>query len=298
MKKTLAQRKYKDSTFRSLFKNKRRLLELYNAIDGTSYTDPRQIELNTLASSIFCGVRNDISFKIAGKTVVLIEHQSSLNPNMPLRMAVYFFEILKGIVEGGKLHDSAPVKIPSPQFVVLYNGTDNYPAEGELKLSDAFEESGNNRRFMEAWVRIININKGCNPKLEDKSPSLAGYCTFVAKAREFERKLRQKGLEEKAARTEAVKKAVKYCMKRDILLDYLKKNSLEVVDMSSFFNCTLKNYKAICRREAQREAKMEALAEGRAEGTSQVAKAMKVAGETVSKIMDYTGLSRREIAAL
>jgi hypothetical protein len=189
-------------------------------------------------------------------------------------------------VEGDKLHDSTPVKIPAPQFVVLYNGTDDYPSEGELKLSDAFEESGNNRRFMEAWVRIININKGCNPKLEDKSPSLAGYCTFVAKAREFERKLRQKGLEEKAARTEAVKKAVKYCMKRDILLDYLKKNSLEVADMSSFFNCTLKNYKAICRRE------------GRAEGTSQVAKAMKAAGDTVSKIMSCTGLSRREISAL
>ncbi|MDR3000429.1 MAG: hypothetical protein LBU89_04105, partial [Fibromonadaceae bacterium] len=84
MKKTKAKREYKDSVFTSLFKDKRRLLELYNAIEGTTYNDPEQIEINTLSSSLFGGIRNDISFRIGNQTIVLIEHQSSLNRNMPL----------------------------------------------------------------------------------------------------------------------------------------------------------------------------------------------------------------------
>jgi len=219
-----AKRKYKDSVFTSLFKDKKRLLELYNAIEGTSYKDPNIITINTLDGVLFPNRQNDISFTIGGKLVVLIEHQSSINENMPLRFLIYISKVYEKIIDPKSIYKHNLLKIPRPEFIVLYNGIDKYPREKILKLSDAFEQLGIKKApELELSVRVLNINKGHNPKLEQRSKNLAGYSAFVAKVREFQ--------SSGNLLKEAIEKAVVYCIDKGILRDYLRQNSSEVVNM-------------------------------------------------------------------
>jgi len=243
-----AKRKYKDSVFTSLFKDKKRLLELYNAIEGTSYKDPNIININTLEGVLFANRHNDISFTIGGKLVVLIEHQSSINENMPLRFLIYVSKVYEKIIDPKVIYRQNLIKIPRPEFIVLYNGVDKYPKEKTLKLSDAFEQLGIKKApELELSVRVLNINKGHNPKLEQRSKNLAGYSAFVAKVREFQ----SSGNPLK----EAIEKAVVYCIDKGILRDYLRQNSSEVVNMLST-KFKLKDALAVAREEG--EAKGEA----------------------------------------
>ncbi|MDR0515708.1 MAG: Rpn family recombination-promoting nuclease/putative transposase, partial [Fibromonadaceae bacterium] len=182
-----AKRKFKDSVFTSLFSDKKRLLELYNAIEGTSYKDPNLININTLHGVLFPDRQNDISFTIGDKLVVLIEHQSSINENMPLRFLMYVSKIYEIITKPKDVYKQSLIKIPRPEFIVLYNGIEKYPKEKILKLSTAYEEGGKEKTpALELSVRVLNINKGHNPNLERKSKSLAGYSAFVAKVRELQ----------------------------------------------------------------------------------------------------------------
>ncbi|MDR0516645.1 MAG: Rpn family recombination-promoting nuclease/putative transposase [Fibromonadaceae bacterium] len=219
-----AKRKYKDSVFISLFSDKKRLLELYNAIEGTSYKDPNLININTLEGVLFPDRQNDISFTIGDKVVVLIEHQSSVNENMPLRFLIYISKVYEKIIDSDNIYKRDLIKIPMPEFIVLYNGVEKYPKEKTLKLSAAFEQAGIKKApELELTVRVLNINKGHNPKLEQRSKSLAGYSAFVAKVRE----LQSQGCSLK----DSVKDAVVYCINKGILQDYLRRNSSEVVNM-------------------------------------------------------------------
>jgi hypothetical protein len=238
-----AKRKFKDSMFTSLFSDKERLLELYNAIEGTSYKDPSLISINTLEGILFPDRLNDISFTIGGKVVVLIEHQSSINENMPLRMLIYITKVYELIINPKAIYNEDLIKIPRPEFIVLYNGLEEYPKEKILNLSDAFERSGREKNpALELSVRVLNINKGHNLKLEQKSKNLAGYSAFVAQVREFQ----SKGYSLK----EALKKAVVYCINKDILKDYLKLHSSEVINML-YTEFKLRDAKAVWKAEAE-----------------------------------------------
>jgi hypothetical protein len=230
----LAKRKYKDSVFISLFSDKKRLLELYNAIEGTSYKDPNLININTLEGVLFSDRQNDISFTICDKVVVLIEYEK--------------------IIDSDNIYKRDLIKMPTPEFIVLYNGVDKYPKEKTLKLSAAFEQAGIKKApELELTVRVLNINKGHNPKLEQKSKSLAGYSAFVAKVREFQSQGR--------LLKDSVKDAVVYCINKGILRDYLRQNSSEVVNM---LYTEWKWEDAIAVRE--KEAKARGIKEGMAKG--------------------------------
>jgi hypothetical protein len=240
-------RKYKDSVFRSIFNNKKNLLELYNAIEGTNYQDESIIEINTLEEAIFSARKNDISFSVNKKMVVLIEHQSTINENIPLRILSYITRIYENIVDKKIYWESG--KIPRPDFVVLYNGKAPFPEKKCLRLSDIFEETEDNDLILlDLIVRVFNINKGYNPDLERKSKTLDDYAIFIAKVREYERKYPLK---------EAVKLAVKYCIKKNILEDYFRQNSSEVVSM---------NFIKYNEKDAIREARKESREKGREEG--------------------------------
>ncbi|MCL1834507.1 MAG: Rpn family recombination-promoting nuclease/putative transposase [Leptospirales bacterium] len=222
-------KKYKDSVFRSIFNNKRSLLELYNAINGTDYQDESIIEINTLKNVIFSSRKNDISFTVNKKMVVLIEHQSTIDENMPLRIASYIIRIYEKIINK-KIYRDLNGKLPRPEFIVLYNGKDPLPEERYLRLSDSFVELNESEKtkysdliFLDILVLMLNINKGCNQDLERKSRTLNSYTIFVAKVREYEKK---------HALEEAVKLAVKYCIKKRILKDYFEQNSPEDVSMN------------------------------------------------------------------
>ncbi|MCL2099723.1 MAG: hypothetical protein FWH24_04725 [Oscillospiraceae bacterium] len=219
-KKTAAIRNYKDSVFKRLFSDKTKLAEVYNAINGTNYTAD-DITLVTLNNIIFIGRENDISFTIEGKLIVFADHQASVNPNMPLRFLFYAARSYLELVENEAIYSSNLIKIPPPEFIVLYNGKDEYPAEKELKLSDAFinPEIDN----LELKVKVYNINKGQNQEIMEKSATLSDYSTFIARVRENE----DNGFE----RSQAIEKAVKDCIQDNILKEFLLKYGSDVVNM-------------------------------------------------------------------
>ncbi len=131
-------RNYKDSVFRMLFSERKALLGLYNALNGTCYTDPEELEINTLENAIYLGRKNDISFIIQSQ-MYLYEHQSTMNPNIPLRNLFYVASLYTRMAGERNLFSSQEIYLPKPYFVVFYNGTDAQPERRIFRLSDLYE---------------------------------------------------------------------------------------------------------------------------------------------------------------
>jgi hypothetical protein len=219
--KTNVNRKYKDSVFTKLFRRREKLAELYNALAGTNYAAD-DINLVTLENIIFIGRENDISFTVDGKLIVLIEHQSSINPNMPLRCLLYIAREYQRLADNEAMYSSRLVKIMPPEFIVVYNGTDEYPEKSTLNLSDAFIEKIDH---LELKVKVYNVNHGQNSHIMNRSNTLNEYSIFVSRARTNI----NNGLE--AAK--ALEKAVKDCIKDNILSAFLKIHGSDVINMLS-----------------------------------------------------------------
>ena len=133
-----ANRNYKDTVFRMLFSDRKNLLSLYNAISGSDYDNPELLKIVTLENAIYMGMKNDLAF-IIDTDLFLYEHQSTYNPNMPLRDLFYISSEYQKLVDHKSLYSSALQKIPAPQFVVFYNGTFKTKDYWVNHLSEAFE---------------------------------------------------------------------------------------------------------------------------------------------------------------
>ena len=219
-------REYKDSVFTKLFSETDKLLELYNALSDENYTSDTKVEINTLEGVLFLDQMNDISFTIGDKTVVLIEHQSSISENLPIRCLMYIARIYEKIVDRKAIYKQLLLKVPAPEFIVLYNGRNSFPDEKELYLSTAFHENPNHvTKFgsLELTVRILNINKGHNESIVKTSDTLHGYVLFIQKVRDYD----AVGFD----RTTAITKALKYCEKHEILQPFLTEHASEVSNM-------------------------------------------------------------------
>ena len=153
-----ANRKYKDTLFAKLFSTAERLIELYNAIAGTSYGMDTPIVLNTLVGVFFNKMKNDVSFVIDGKFVVLVEHQSTINTNMPLRFLLYIARLYEKILDMSAMYREKLLKIPTLELIVLYNGTKPFPPEQTLRLSDAFIAQG---CWQTLWMSINRRWRAC-----------------------------------------------------------------------------------------------------------------------------------------
>ena len=219
---TTVNRTYKDRVFRMLFQEKKELLNLYNALNGTAYDNEDDLKVNTLENAIFMKMKNDISFLITSN-MYLFEHQSSYCPNMPLRGLFYLMDLYKKELSDLELSTHTRVRIPTPQYIVFYNGLERQEEEFEQKLSESFEtkEPG----CMELTVRSININLGKNEALMEKCRTLYEYACFIAKVREYRKN------EEFPT---AVKLAVEDCIRNDILREFLIKQKSEVISMSIY----------------------------------------------------------------
>jgi hypothetical protein len=224
-----ANTKYKDSVFSLLFSNPDLLRELYCALEDVTLSADVPVTINTLRDVLFLDKINDISFEIGGKLVILIEHQSTINPNMALRLLMYIARVYEKIIGDKNIYSTRPVSVPRPEFFVLYNGVSPFPDEKILKLSDIFEKTGSlgltekENTALELVVKVVNINQGKNEGIIRKCKTLAGYSAFVAKVREFEKECGDKA--------EALKRAVRYCRDHDILKEFFEKNATEVVNM-------------------------------------------------------------------
>lgn len=216
-------RNYKDTVFRMLFKKKENLLSLYNALNKTAYTDVEYLEVTTLENAVYMNYKNDISF-VFDYELMLYEHQSTVNPNMPLRDLIYAAKVLQGIVKDESLYGKTLVKLPAPRFVVFYNGTDCQPEKYQLRLSEAFEKKQPYPE-LELIVTVYNINWGHNKELMKACRLLEEYAEYVEQVRKFARTMPFK---------EAVEKAVDYCIEHEVLSEFLSKNRAEAVEMCIF----------------------------------------------------------------
>ena len=215
-------RNYKDSLFRNIFKDKKRLCSLYNALSGENIS-PRDITINTLRGTFYNDIKNDISFKVGNHTVVLMEHQGSWNPNMPLRMLWYIGKLYRRHIDVDMAYHSKMVKIPAPKFYVLYNGTKDEPEHRIMRLSEAFEGESNS---LELLADSYNINLAKGKKLLDSCYELRCYSVFVAKVQDY--------LAEKHELSQAIKSAIRYCRDNELMKEYFKEHEKEVLDMVTF----------------------------------------------------------------
>ena len=217
-------RKYKDSIFVDLFgydKNaKANFLSLYNALHETNL-NLNEIEIvpQMLENVLYMAYYNDVAMLVDGRLVVLVEHQSTLNENMPLRMLDYVTRIYERLIPARDKFKKNLIKIPRPEFFVLYNGESPIPEQSEQKLSSAFENgSGIN---LELTVKIFNINSNMNKDLLSKCAVLHDYSEFVSIVRRFQ----------KEGNPDPFGNAIKSAVKQGILQDYLERKSTEVINM-------------------------------------------------------------------
>lgn len=218
----MANKEYKSDVFSMLLQDKKRAMEIYNAINGTDYDDPELVEMTTLDDKSFSlTVRNDASF-ILDANLSLYEHQSTYCPNMPLRDLLYFASIIQKQIKAQKrdIYGGRILKIPVPHFVVFYNGKENAPDQYDLRLSDAFEKETKNPEI-ELVCHVYNINNGKNVPLLSKCQTLREYMYFVDMVR--------KNNEISGNLEDAIEKAINQCMEENVLRDFLAQHREEVM---------------------------------------------------------------------
>jgi len=229
---------YKDTMFRSLFNNEKSLLELYNALHGTSHSEgDTEIVINTLDETLVSQRKNDISFLLNGRLVVMLEHQSSVNENMPFRFLRTISRIFEdGILDKKAIYRTKLIKFPRPEFIALINAPGRFPDRKTLRLSDAFVDvPGFDETRLELEVMVYNINEGQNPEILARCATLKEYAYFVARVRwHIEAEKRRQGTtsEAKVIRA-AIRKAIRDCKAKGYLLGYWGKTMMEE-DMSVF----------------------------------------------------------------
>ena len=204
----MANREYKSDVFSMLLEDRARALDVYNAMAGTAYTNPEIIEIHTLESGVSLTVHNDASFVVSMDSVLNIyEHQSTYNPNMPLRELIYFVTIIKKLIENRYLLSHKLVKIPTPKFAVFYNGDKNRPEREVLKLSDAYENQSDGPQ-LELMCTVYNINPGNNEDLKKRSQTLREYMIFVGYVNENLAKAEKGGKDYETAIRDAVNRCI------------------------------------------------------------------------------------------
>jgi predicted transposase YdaD len=231
-------------------------------LEGVSLGPDVPITINTLSDVLYMEQYNDISFTVDNKLVVLIEHQSTINPNMPLRLLLYIARVYEKIIERKNLYRERLLKIPRPEFIVLYNGLKPYPERSILKLSGAYEERADLKKGpvfppeLDLTVKVYNINRGYNEEIIRKSEKLKGYSFFVDKIRENRRTM---PLEK------AMKATIEYCIAHDILTAFLQTNSSEVINML-LSEWNIDEAKEVWREEGLEMGREEGQKIGREEG--------------------------------
>ena len=250
-------RAYKDTVFRMLFREPERLLELYNAVSGGHYTDSSKLELVTLENAVYMNMKNDLAFLMDFR-LNLYEHQGTVNPNMPYRFLQYVAKEYEKLMQNKSIYSSKLLKLPTPRFVVFYNGTENQPEERELRLSDAFEKQEGQPR-LELLVQVLNINYGYNQKLLKQCRTLKEYAQYVDCVRKYRKTMPVE---------QAVDHAVEECIRKGILEDFLRTNKAEVKSMS-IFEYDEEAVKKLWKKEFYEDGLADGLELGKAEGLSE-----------------------------
>ena len=297
MSPTSTNREYKDRLFKAIFgrdteESKRWRLDLYNALNDSHYTDPDALQLNTIENVIYITMHNDVSFLIDDQ-ICLYEQQSSMNQNMPLRGLLYFSQLYQKYLAENKKDPNrgGMIRIPTPKFIVFYNGPGETPDEFEMHLSDAFKSPDKSGDY-EWTVHVKNINENRCEGLQKKCKALYDYSRFVAKVRENA----QRGLSD----SEAIENAVDEAVKEGLLNGFFRRQKAEVIGMIlEEFNEEL--YKQNVREDGYLEGYDEGLGDGIDRGQRQkaieTAKNMLDDGMDIYKIAKYVGIPAETLGA-
>ncbi len=258
-------REYKDRLFSFIFGNESRrdwTLSLYNAVNESDYQNPDDIEINTMGDTLYLGMKNDVSFVIGGY-VSLYAHQSTYNPNMPLRELIYLGHLLSKYVEQHKLniYSQRQIRIPIPKLVVFYNGKQDMPEQTVLELKDAFPEGMNpDDSDVSVKVRMLNIHSDKNRRIMSSCRPLYEYASFVDNIYKYRE-------------TEDIETAVDMALS-DIPDDWIIRNYLMANKSEVRLMClteyneeeTMQMFREEGRIEGREEGRIEGREEGREEG--------------------------------
>ena len=250
-------REYKSDVFSMLMEDKANALEVYNALNGSAFTDPEVVEIVQLEKGVSLSIRNDASY-IIDMNFCLYEHQSTYNRNMPLRSMIYFVNALDDWLKenGHDLFGRKCIMIPTPHFVVFYNGVEKRPEYEEMRLSQSFYHQMEEPEI-ELVCKAYNINPQNNQELKRKSTVLAGYTYFVEKVRENQKK--------NMSLAEAIDAAIEDCIQNHILEDFFRSRKDEVRKMTHL-DYTWEKREKLIRKEEYEDGRAAGRAEGRAEG--------------------------------
>lgn len=264
------QRNVKDRLFRFLFEEDREaLLQLYNALNGTSYEDASELEIVTIESAVYVVMKNDLAFVFAG-TLNMYEHQSTYSPNLPVRFLIYLAQEYQTIIERAResLYGAKMIALPAPKCVVFYNGQRGVPERQILRLSDAFMDK-RQESDVELTVHMYDINYGHNQELLEKCRKLGEYSAFVNVLREF--------TVGRANKKEAFSEAVDYCIENGILEDVLRRKRSQVLG-SILEEFDVEKYERTLRWEGREE--------GREEGIRCTVEALQETGQAKAFVID------------
>ena len=256
MSKDHAKNNYRDSLFRKYFEHPDKLAALHELLTGIP-TAEQNVEIKTLKSVLFNRLKNDISFKVGDRFIVLFEHQSTINPNMPARMLLYSAMLYRKMLSKESIYSKKLIPLPAPEFYVLYNGKDPWTDNSKLYLSSAFAEKQHN---LELVVTVRNIRYNKDNELLQKYKPLHDYSFFVYDV--------EKRVASGDSLANAIRSATNYCINHNIMRDYLSANYEEVFEMMSL-RWNEKDAKKYWQKEAREEGHAAGLVEGRAQGLSQ-----------------------------
>ena len=289
-------RQYKDSVFVDLFSldEKTRydaVIPFYNAFHNEKITRKEEIRFVRLENVLFRKVRNDVSFVANNRLLILLEHQSTVNENMPFRCLEYVVALYQAEMKARDKFSQTPMMLLAPEFYVIYNGASAYPAMKELKLSSLFKDSEKTPQ-LELKVTVININHPDNKDFLDKCNFLKGYGKLERKVRRYRELYGERGYII----------AIEECIKEDMeLVEYLKRKMREVSQMFSAeysYELELEASKEDGIREGMKRGMERGIERGREEGILSVARSLVDIGISLDKVAQATGLSKEEIKTL
>ena len=283
-KKAKYTKKHKDRLFRFIFSQKAELLSLYNAVNGSNYVDENDLTIYTIEDFIYMGMKNDLSFLIDCH-LNIYEHQSTYNPNMPIRGFFYMASALKKYVAAKNLdiYASSAVTIPVPQFYVFYNGTRNVPDEQILKLTDHMPVDKREKSCTQFLVTMININTDHNPNLLERCPKLYEYAVFISCIR--------KNTADGLTPEDAIGKAVTDCIHNNILAEILRSHKAEVTDM--ILDEYDEKFHIACEKKISYE---QGLAEGRAMANNAIQAEKQRADDTIVLFKNILRLHLKQVS--
>lgn len=285
---TKVNRKYKDTVFRKYFSDEKKLRSLYSALTGMPCDGIKQIDIKTLENIMFGDIKNDLAFLVNYMIIVISEHMGSFSYNLPTRMLRYYVSVLSTLIEVDKLFGRALVKIPAPEFYILYNGVEKQPRELSMKLSDAFLDIPDENCSIELKVKLININADSGHELLEKCSYIKEYSLFIGRVREY--------MAADLTREDAMKNAIEYCKNHGIMVDFLQEHGMEVQKMK--LGITMEELEKIRKEEAYEDGLKDGHSAGFKEGIKETARNFKNLGIPIDALIKGTGLSPEEIEKL